>query len=264
MRDAEVFDKIDLHLIRLLWTVLTERSVSRAAVRLGMHQPAVSAALRRLRALCGDPLLVRSGTSMVPTDTALRLIEPCEDILRAADVLFGHARNFDPTSARHTFRAWWPTSGRRHRAARSRSIRGRPRRIARAAWRRANWTWSSATGPTRRATCTWGRCLPTRWCAWCPSGIRRCGVAGRSPHFGTIPDMVASSLLVLTTGRRYCVLFCSSPARHHRSLSDRLSADESLPALARTQPPVGRRCVAARTHPPGGVRTVLNRLPLTA
>ena len=68
MRDHALFDKIDLHLIRVLHTVLTERSVSRAAVRLGMHQPAVSAALKRLRELSGDPLLVRSGASMMPTD----------------------------------------------------------------------------------------------------------------------------------------------------------------------------------------------------
>src|SRR2546427_6830530 len=61
MRDQALFDKIDLHLIRVLHTVLTERSVSRAALRLGMHQPAVSAALKRLRDLAGDSLLVRSG-----------------------------------------------------------------------------------------------------------------------------------------------------------------------------------------------------------
>ena len=48
MRDQALFDKIDLHLIRVLHTVLTDRSVSRAAIRLGMYQPAVSAALKRL------------------------------------------------------------------------------------------------------------------------------------------------------------------------------------------------------------------------
>ena len=48
-----------------LHTVLTERSVSKAAMRLGMHQPAVSGALRRLRELSGDALLVRSGSGMV-------------------------------------------------------------------------------------------------------------------------------------------------------------------------------------------------------
>jgi hypothetical protein len=57
MRDQALFDKIDLHLIRVLHTVLTERSVSRAAMKLGMYQPAVSASLKRLRELAGDPLL---------------------------------------------------------------------------------------------------------------------------------------------------------------------------------------------------------------
>ena len=54
MRDQVLFDKIDLHLIRVLHTVLTERSVSRAALRLGMYQPAVSAALKRLRGIAGN------------------------------------------------------------------------------------------------------------------------------------------------------------------------------------------------------------------
>lgn len=97
-------DKIDLHLIRVLHTVLTERSVSRAAIRLGMFQPAVSAALKRLRALSGDPLLVRSGAGMVPTDVALRMIEPAAGILRAAESMFSNAREFDPQTATDTFR----------------------------------------------------------------------------------------------------------------------------------------------------------------
>lgn len=104
MRDQALFDKIDLHLIRVLHTVLTERSVSRAAVRLGMHQPAVSAALKRLRELAGDPLLVRSGAAMVPTDAGLRMVEPAANILRAAEMLFSDARGFDPRTAATTFR----------------------------------------------------------------------------------------------------------------------------------------------------------------
>ena len=81
MIDQALFDKMDFHLIRVLHTVLTERSVSRAALRLGMHQPAVSAALRRLREIARDPLLVRSGAVMVPTDIGLRMIEPSAAIL---------------------------------------------------------------------------------------------------------------------------------------------------------------------------------------
>jgi DNA-binding transcriptional LysR family regulator len=103
MKYVSMFDKIDLHLIRVLHTVLTERSVSRAALRLGMYQPAVSAALKRLRELSGDPLLVRSGASMVPTVAGLRMIEPAADILRSAAVLFSDARSFEPTSAQHRF-----------------------------------------------------------------------------------------------------------------------------------------------------------------
>jgi DNA-binding transcriptional LysR family regulator len=104
MRDQALFDKIDLHLIRVLHTVLTERSVSRAAVKLGMYQPAVSASLKRLRELAGDPLLVRSGAGMVPTDTGLRMVEPSASILRAAEMLFSDARGFDPRTAATTFR----------------------------------------------------------------------------------------------------------------------------------------------------------------
>ena len=104
MRDQALFDKIDLHLIRVLHTVLTERSVSKAALRLGMHQPQVSAALKRLRDVAGDPLLVRSGAAMVPTDAALRMVEASASILRAAETLFSEARGFDPRTASNTFR----------------------------------------------------------------------------------------------------------------------------------------------------------------
>ena len=80
MRETTPFEKIDLHLIRVLHTVIAERSVSRAAVRLGMHQPAVSTALKRLRDLSGDPILVRSGSGMQPTDAALRMLQPSAEI----------------------------------------------------------------------------------------------------------------------------------------------------------------------------------------
>jgi DNA-binding transcriptional LysR family regulator len=75
MKSVSMFDKIDLHLIRVLHTVLVERSVSRAALRLGMYQPAVSAALKRLRELAGDPLLVRSGAGMVAKNGRSRSLD---------------------------------------------------------------------------------------------------------------------------------------------------------------------------------------------
>lgn len=101
------FDKIELYLIRVLKTLITERSVSRAAMRLQSSQPAVSAQLKRLRALTGDPLLVRSGNSMAPTETALRLLEPATRLLQDADRLFSphaHQRAFAPLASTSTFR----------------------------------------------------------------------------------------------------------------------------------------------------------------
>ncbi len=101
------FDKIELYLIRVLKTLITERSVSRAAMRLQSTQPAVSAQLKRLRALTGDPLLVRAGNSMAPTDTALRLLEPATRLLQDADRLFGpraRQRAFDPQTSASSFR----------------------------------------------------------------------------------------------------------------------------------------------------------------
>ena len=101
------FDKIELYLIRVLKTLITERSVSRAAMRLQSTQPAVSAQLKRLRALTGDPLLVRSGNNMAPTETALRLLDPATRLLQDADRLFSpraHQRGFDPASSSSIFR----------------------------------------------------------------------------------------------------------------------------------------------------------------
>jgi DNA-binding transcriptional LysR family regulator len=101
------FDKIEIYLVRVLKTLITERSVSRAAMRMQSTQPAVSAQLKRLRALTGDPLLVRAGNQMAPTETALRLLEPATRLLQDADRLFSpraHQRGFDPLTSASIFR----------------------------------------------------------------------------------------------------------------------------------------------------------------
>jgi DNA-binding transcriptional LysR family regulator len=107
MTERADFDKIDLFLIRVLQTLITERSVSRAAMRLHSTQPAVSAQLKRLRALTGDPLLVRAGNGMTPTEAALQLLGPATRLLQDADRLFSpHARErgFEPLESRTMFR----------------------------------------------------------------------------------------------------------------------------------------------------------------
>ena len=101
------FDTIEVFLIRVLQTLITERSVSRAAMRLQSTQPAVSAQLKRLRALTGDPLLVRAGNEMVPTEAALQLLAPATRMLQDAERLFSvrtRAHGFEPQTSRATFR----------------------------------------------------------------------------------------------------------------------------------------------------------------
>lgn len=101
------FDKIEVYLVRVLQTLITERSVSRAAMRLNSTQPAVSAQLKRLRALTGDPLLVRTGNSMMPTEAALQMLGTTNRILQGADRLFGPRSRehvFEPQTSTATFR----------------------------------------------------------------------------------------------------------------------------------------------------------------
>jgi DNA-binding transcriptional LysR family regulator len=107
MAQRDGFDNIDLYLIRVLHTLLTERSVSRTALRLASTQPAVSVHLKRLRELTGDPLLVRAGNQMQPTAAAMQLLGPAERLLHEAESLFSPRASraaFDAGSADTLFR----------------------------------------------------------------------------------------------------------------------------------------------------------------
>jgi DNA-binding transcriptional LysR family regulator len=77
--------ELDIRLLRILQLLLTERSVSRVAERLGQTQPAVSATLRQLREIFGDPLLVRSGNSLVPTVRAIEMAAAVDATLASFD-----------------------------------------------------------------------------------------------------------------------------------------------------------------------------------
>ena len=104
---ALAFDKIELSLIRAFHTVITERSVSRAALKLRTTQPALSGQLKRLRGLIGDPLLVRAGNAMAPTAVALGLLPAAAQVLQGAQALFGGhaaAQGFVPALAAQHFR----------------------------------------------------------------------------------------------------------------------------------------------------------------
>src|SRR5580765_2307112 len=97
-------DQLDGYLMRALCVLVDERSVSRAARRLGQTQPAISAALKRLRAIFGDPLLVRDKLDMVPTARALQLATQARLALDAMGRLVAEPEAFDPARATQTFR----------------------------------------------------------------------------------------------------------------------------------------------------------------
>lgn len=99
---------VDLYLLRVLTTVVAERSISRAAVRLNQSQPAVSTALRRLRQVFGDPLLVREGPGMVPTERAVRLAAQALAALAEIDRMLLDPPQFDAASTPQTFHVATP------------------------------------------------------------------------------------------------------------------------------------------------------------
>ena len=63
--------RLDLNLLLAFEALIAERSVTRAAERRSVGQPAMGASLARLRTFFGDPLLVRKGRSLVPTPAPL-------------------------------------------------------------------------------------------------------------------------------------------------------------------------------------------------
>lgn len=99
---------IDIWLVRVLRTLLVERSVTQAALRLNQTQPAVSTALRRLRELLGDPILVRGKGGMVPTEYGASLLAHAERVLRDVDFVATPHGAFDPAQTRRTFRVAAP------------------------------------------------------------------------------------------------------------------------------------------------------------
>ncbi|MFI5017734.1 MAG: LysR family transcriptional regulator [Dongiales bacterium] len=102
--------RFDLNLLVALDALLTERSVTRAAVRVGLRQSAMSHNLARLRKLLGDELLVRGPAGMQPTPRALALIEPVRTSLAQITTLLSHDESFDPGTAERLFRIGLPDS----------------------------------------------------------------------------------------------------------------------------------------------------------
>lgn len=111
LEDAELtrLAAIDLNLLVPLLALLEERSVTRAAARVGMTQPALSHALRRMRRLLGDELLIRQGSHMALTPRGILLVAPLRRALRHA-ALVVQPTAFDPTTDRRVITLAMTTS----------------------------------------------------------------------------------------------------------------------------------------------------------
>jgi DNA-binding transcriptional LysR family regulator len=108
--DTVNLGRIDLNLLVHLDALLTERSVTRAAVRVGIGQSAMSHNLARLRDLFGDELLTRGPEGLRLTPRAATLVEPVRTTLARIQTIVSRDEAFDPATAVRTFRLGLPDS----------------------------------------------------------------------------------------------------------------------------------------------------------
>ena len=97
------YKNLDLNLLVAFDTLMETRSVTQAAQRLRLSQPAVSAALDRLRDYFGDPLFVPNGKRMMPTPTADGMSSIVKGLLGEVDSLVAASRGFDAASSQRVF-----------------------------------------------------------------------------------------------------------------------------------------------------------------
>jgi DNA-binding transcriptional LysR family regulator len=98
------FKGLDMNLLVAFDTLLETRSVSRAAERMHLSQPAMSSALGRLRTYFNDEILVAHGKRMHPTAHAVGLLPQVRECLRMVDALISTSTLFDPATSQRTFR----------------------------------------------------------------------------------------------------------------------------------------------------------------
>lgn len=98
------FKGLDLNLLVAFDALMDTRSVSRAAEQLNLSQPAMSAALARLREYFGDDILVAHGKRMHPTAYAESLLPQVQELLSQADMLIATSTVFDPATSQRTFK----------------------------------------------------------------------------------------------------------------------------------------------------------------
>lgn len=94
---------IELRLLECLVALVEERNVTAAARRMGLSQPRMSNALRRLREICDDPVLVRAGQQMQPTDRAVRIVRHVREGLEELALGLAGDERFVPERSTRAF-----------------------------------------------------------------------------------------------------------------------------------------------------------------
>ncbi len=97
------FHGIDLNLLVAFDALMSERNVTRAAAHVGVSQPAMSAALSRLRKLLDDPLFLRNANGLIPTPRARELASPLSQALRQIETTLVRNPVFTPAHTSQTF-----------------------------------------------------------------------------------------------------------------------------------------------------------------
>jgi DNA-binding transcriptional LysR family regulator len=108
MQSRKSWEALDVAHLQVLHTLLAEKNVSRAARRLHMSQPAVSIALRRLREIFSDPLMVRGRGGMTPTELGESLLVPVKNALEQLENIVALNAAFDPAATHRTFNVATP------------------------------------------------------------------------------------------------------------------------------------------------------------
>lgn len=98
-----LFKRFDLNLLIALDALLTEKNVTRAAERMCLSQPAMSAILQKLRAHFADQLLTRVGRKLQLTPKGQSLVEPVRGILKRIEATLAIEPTFDPATSRQSF-----------------------------------------------------------------------------------------------------------------------------------------------------------------
>ena len=102
---------VDLNLLVVFDAMVEHRSVTRAAEALNLSQPAMSAAVARLRGIFDDPLFVRAGSEMRPTPRAAELAGPVHRVVDTVKTEILKRNAFDPAISDRTFTLVTPDIG---------------------------------------------------------------------------------------------------------------------------------------------------------